>query len=203
MTRHWWLTTQVIEVTHPARMVLVPTSGSNTVTEPWLPLLQHWFAYLHLTVSVLTCAGVWMIATLSKVTIPPTPGRLSTIHPSWDLSVVWQSTRVWWGSMLGELASTKLMSDMFNCQEKWKNNTQIFNFYDTSSEPQYCLVLLHFDKLTRLAQLETGRPHPCHGWTPRVCCWSWAGFSWIWHKYFFTKPKQQSLLKLDILRRFL
>ena len=126
MTRHWWLTTQVIEVTHPARLVLVPTSGSNTVTEPWLPLLQHWFAYLHLTVSVLTCAGVWMIATLSKVTIPPTPGRLSTIHPSWDLSVVWQSTRVWWGSMVGELASTKLMSDRLNWQEKWINNTQIF-----------------------------------------------------------------------------
>ena len=143
MTRHWWLTTQVIEVTHPARMVLVPTSGSNTVTEPWLPLLQHWFAYLHLTVSVLTCAGVWMTATLSKVTIPSTPGRLSTFHPSWDLSVVWQSTRVWWGSMLGELASTKLdmqIIAIFTSQRK-------IDFNNTSSELQYCLVLLHFDKL--------------------------------------------------------
>ena len=155
----------------------------------------------------LTCAGVWMTATLSKVTIPSNlsghPGRLSTFHPSCDLSVVWQSTRVWWGSMVGELASTKLMSDMRNCQEKWKNNTQIFNFYDTSSEPQYCLVLLHFDKLTWLEQLETGRPHPCHGWTPRVCCWSLAGSSCIEHKNLFTKFKTKSLLKFDILCRFL
>ena len=128
----------------------------------------------------LTCAGVWMTATLSKVTIPSTPGRLSTIHPSWDLSVVWQSTRVWWGSMVGELASTKLGMQVVAIVRSQRK----IDFNDTSSEPQCCLVLLHLDKLTRLAQLETGRPHPCHGWTPRVCCGSLAGSSCISHKYF-------------------
>ena len=91
----------------------------------------------------LTCAGVWMTATLSKVTIPSTPGRLSTFHPSWDLSVVWQSTRVWWGSMLGELASTKLDMQIIAIVRSQRK----IDFNNTSSELQYCLVLLHFDKL--------------------------------------------------------
>ena len=132
------------------------------------------FAWFHATLdSVLTCAGVWMIATLSKVTIPSTPGRLSTFHPSWDLSVVWQSTRVWWGSMLGELASTKLGMQMIAIGRSQRK----IDFNNTSSEPQCCLELLHLDKLARLAQLESGRPHHCHGWTPWVCCGSLEGSS--------------------------
>ena len=149
----------------------------------------------------LTCAGVWMTATLSKVTIPSNlsghPGRLSTFHPSCDLSVVWQSTRVWWGSMVGELASTKLVMQMIAIVK-----IGIY-FNNTSSEPQYCLVLLHFDKLAWFEQLETDRSHPYHGWTPRVCCWSLAGSSCIEHKNLFTKFKTKSLLQFDILCRFL
>ena len=107
-------------------------------------ILHAWLHFIvYLQYLQLTCAGVWMTATLSKVTIPSTPGRLSTFHPSWDLSVVWQSTRVWWGSMLGELASTKLDMQIIAIVRSQRK----IDFNNTSSELQYCLVLLHFDKL--------------------------------------------------------